>query len=326
MYDIIWTGTRWVAVGHNILTSDDGITWVKRNPTDYVYLRAITNTGNQLIAIGLDGNAYYSQDGTTWAAGNTGSSQNLFSATTWNGNVIAGGNAGTILVSSDERTWNIYKIDDDETFWDIAASPSLIIAAGWNAYGFSTNARNWTLSNWPYKVSIESIEWSGKEFIAVGDSGAVLLSPDGSSWQKYYAGCRESLMDVCWTGNEYIAVGENGVTVYSKNGKEWISIAHLLTDRTLFGVHSNKDMVLAVGKDGVILQSTLHSNIYRKSNQNMQEYTFRSRVKKYVTLDTRTRNRLPIKGHVYGSTLFDINGRKIAINNTSSNARILLIK
>ena len=55
-------------------------------------------------------------------------------------------------------------------------------------------------------------------FVAVGDEGAVLSSPDGATWSVRTSGTTLALNDVTYGGERYVAVGQAGKIVVSTDG------------------------------------------------------------------------------------------------------------
>jgi hypothetical protein len=84
-------------------------------------------------------------------------------------------------------------------------------------------------SNWVARVSgtsenLNAIAWSGGEFVAVGDSGTILTSPDGVTWIGSQMG-GASLVDIIWSGTKFVTVGslgmEGGTVATSPDGVTW---------------------------------------------------------------------------------------------------------
>ena len=59
-------------------------------------------------------------------------------------------------------------------------------------------------------------------FVAVGDYGLILTSPDGEEWTIKFS-YDKNFRGVTFGGGRFVAIGENGLTATSTNGKEWIS-------------------------------------------------------------------------------------------------------
>ena len=63
--------------------------------------------------------------------------------------------------------------------------------------------------------------WSPEaNFVAVGQNGRVMYSPDGCSWYSGAAGTA-NLMSVCYGNGRFVAVGEDGAYATSTDGKTW---------------------------------------------------------------------------------------------------------
>lgn len=91
-------------------------------------------------------------------------------------------------------------------------------------------------------------------FIAVGDAGALLSSPDGVTWTTRTSGLGTALHDVAWgidtvsgTGT-YVIVGQAGRILTSHNGLDWLS-GSSPSARDLNGVVFHIDRFFAVGGD-----------------------------------------------------------------------------
>ena len=73
--------------------------------------------------------------------------------------------------------------------------------------------------------TVNSVKWVNTQFIAVGDSGVLLTSPDGETWTSQtnpIAGA--DYKDIVWNGTTTVVVGGNGgngVVITSNNGVNW---------------------------------------------------------------------------------------------------------
>lgn len=69
---------------------------------------------------------------------------------------------------------------------------------------------------------LNGVAWSGTQFVAVGEGGTVLTSPDGVTWTSRSSGTANSLLGVAWSGVKFVAVGGNSGTVLtSSDGITW---------------------------------------------------------------------------------------------------------
>jgi Bacterial Ig-like domain (group 2) len=70
---------------------------------------------------------------------------------------------------------------------------------------------NWTLKSYHFG----KVAWSGTQFVAVGDGGTILTSPDGVAWTVQASGISDALRSVAWSGTQYLAVGDEGLVLGS---------------------------------------------------------------------------------------------------------------
>jgi photosystem II stability/assembly factor-like uncharacterized protein len=71
-------------------------------------------------------------------------------------------------------------------------------------------------SNHPFTSQwLPGVTWSGPQFVAVGDSGVILTSPDGKTWTSQTSGTSQILRGVIWSGSQFVAVGDSGVILTS---------------------------------------------------------------------------------------------------------------
>src|SRR5690606_33448874 len=58
-------------------------------------------------------------------------------------------------------------------------------------------------------------------WVAVGNNGTILTSPDGTTWTSRNSGTTLNLRDVAYDGNLWVAVGWDGTILTSPNGVTW---------------------------------------------------------------------------------------------------------
>jgi len=84
-----------------------------------------------------------------------------------------------------------------------------------------------TISNWkwanplPQGNSIGDIAWNGSQWVAVGEYGTILTSPDGLSWTSRDAGTVSSFSGIVWDGGQFVVVGSEGTVLTSPDGATW---------------------------------------------------------------------------------------------------------
>ena len=100
-------------------------------------------------------------------------------------------------------------------------------------------------------------------FVAVGDSGTILTSSDGTTWTSRTSGTTTNLRGITYSKSLglFVAVGDNGVILTSSNGTTWTSRTSGVS-ASLLGVTYSSDLGLfvAVGESGTILYSVTISD------------------------------------------------------------------
>lgn len=76
-----------------------------------------------------------------------------------------------------------------------------------------------------YLPDMRKVAWLGSQFVAVGDYGAILTSPDGTTWSIRDSTTARDLYAISQVGTRLLAAGENGLIVSSTNsGSSWTSV------------------------------------------------------------------------------------------------------
>ncbi|MBV6500212.1 MAG: hypothetical protein CJBNEKGG_02682 [Prosthecobacter sp.] len=72
---------------------------------------------------------------------------------------------------------------------------------------------------------MRDVFWTGSQFVAVGDYGALYVSADGTTWSMRNSGTGRDLYSVGLSGTRLLAAGENGLILSSTdNGANWTAI------------------------------------------------------------------------------------------------------
>ncbi len=93
--------------------------------------------------------------------------------------------------------------------------------------------------------------WSGTRFVALGESGTILTSPDGVTWISRASGTTNNITGIAWSGTQFVAVG--GSILTSPDGVTWAS--RKSDDNSLWGIAWSGTQFVAVGWEGTILTS-----------------------------------------------------------------------
>ncbi len=292
-----WSGSQFVAAGYNgtILTSENGIDWIQGTSGTRDVITAVCWGGNQFVAVGhgnehMRGIILTSSDGVAWTKRESGASrEEFFCGVTWSGSQFVAVGQGMIVTSADGVNWVEQTGDNiprEERFWippltAVSCGGSQFVIVGSRLYskdeyqsiyhGFIRNSADLKLSfdrkddkgDKIYSL-LYDVTWGGNKFVTVGNSGAILTSPDGLVWtrQSYYkdrygnheADPQRDLKAVIWGRDQYVAVGDNGAIRTSSDGKVWIKQISG-TDEGLKGVIWSGSQFVVVGDNGDILTS-----------------------------------------------------------------------
>jgi hypothetical protein len=137
---------------------------------------------------------------------------------------------------------------------------------------FTSGAAADPLSQWTWRFpspqgnTLRAVAYGGGQFVAVGDGGTIISSPDGYSWTNQTSGVSSFLHGVAYADGQYAAVGDGGLILISSNAAAWTPAATITTD-ALRGIAGNSGwrtngvaQFLAVGDSGVALAGTNASN------------------------------------------------------------------
>jgi subtilisin family serine protease len=307
--DVAYDGTEgYIAVGDEgtILVSGDGSSWTTADSGSESSLRAVAYSGGRYIAVGgdyLEGVVLESIDGDIWTDRTPAGLDSILYDVVWDGSrfVAVGGHwqreEGIVMDSGDGVIWNTHSLSEVPTLhgldqeagtlvavggdwvepvilrntggstWTRPASPSeetLYAAAYANGLWLAAGERGtlltspdgtaWTRRETGTDFALHGATWDGTDFFIVGDGGVVLDSSDAEVWTFESRGNRLSLEDVDADAGGYIAVGEAGHVRFSTDGQNWLD-RELPVDGRLLGVATDGSTFVKTGADG-----TLHSS------------------------------------------------------------------
>jgi hypothetical protein len=198
---VVWSGTLFVAVGDDIFTSTDAVTWTEQSAGFSGTLLDVTWTGSQFIAVGqfTGGAVLTSPDGSTWTPQQVPS------------------NIGAVLRGVAASSTRIIAVGSQNLTQGPLPAKGLMLS--------STDGIAWSQVQMPVSATLEKIVWTGIQFVAVGTldppaSGAVALtSPDGVTWTNHAMYSGAGSKDIAWNGSRFVAVGGEAVT--SVDGVTW---------------------------------------------------------------------------------------------------------
>ena len=121
---------------------------------------------------------------------------------------------------------------------------------------FANPLNVWHLRNQDSDLS--SITYADSEFVAVGNSGTIITSPDGKTWTLQTSQVNtgpNALYGIIYADSEFFAVGQSGTILTSPDGKTWTTQTSP-TNMSLQGITYGNNEFVTVGQDGTILTSS----------------------------------------------------------------------
>lgn len=271
LLDITYANEQFVAVGANsaILTSTNAIDWVKPNPgleenSGTNFLRRIIYAQGQYVAVGNNGgtsNAIVvtSSNVLNWSEVEGVAACALEGIAYGNDRYVAVGcdsrlTNGVLLTSLDAKQWTAQNLNGCPALHGVAFGDGQFVAVGEQGTLLtSSNSLDWTPHPYITSYKIQSVVFANHRFVAgaEGDYPTMLVSTNGSDWQRFSAPVK-SLHQIVYAAGRFIAAGTNGLAA-SSDGTQWTQLQVPYT--TFRGVAYGQGTFVAVGIGGAILQS-----------------------------------------------------------------------
>ena len=123
----------------------------------------------------------------------------------------------TNLSVAQECSWQTPFLEmADSRIVDLAVGPALTVGVGglWGDHDGSIITRTtdgvaWFATANPTSEDLNAVTWTGTQFIAVGNNGAVIRSPDGQSWQVLPRPALRKLTEVAGNKDEFLVFGRS---------------------------------------------------------------------------------------------------------------------
>lgn len=193
-----------------IVFSEDGINWSKLNTGLHSPNLKIKSSPAGLLAVGED--FLWSENGINWE----------------------------LRVPRMVRGWNRVKWEGDRGIF--ASGNGFLMTK--DLQTFDLFAFKWLGQN------LSSVCWTGDQYIGVGNSGKILISPDGQNLSSPNSPTNDNLVDVCAGPNGIVAVGTHGTILFSQDGLNWEDYS-LQDETAFFRVEFLGNSFFAIGNNGI---------------------------------------------------------------------------
>jgi hypothetical protein len=184
LYSIVWTGTKFIAVGWDInanqstiVTSIDGITWTRHSfAVAGGVLLGITKSNNQLVAVGKE---------------------------------YVNGIFHPLIITSSLNGIDWFKqpiISNGSILNDLVYTGEKFVAVGIGVTATSIDGTNWVATD-NATLNLYGVVYSGNTYVAVGTG--IYTSADATTWQQKlgYNNLGNPFRSVAWSGRQYAVVG-----------------------------------------------------------------------------------------------------------------------
>lgn len=266
-------GTTFVTVGEGglIATSQNGATWQRRNIATTTNLNRVAWLGDHFLAVGDGGLALTSPAGSSWTPVSLGATNDLFALAGVTNTHLAAGNLEARLsqtngpwrnqmataLAAPVPVWTYYSALWNSGYYLLAGRSGLCVE------GSKTNGT--AATTWrPLADSVRTWLWSvmrtPSHYVAVGDYGTLLTSPNGIDWDLELVPdsvTNSVLLGVGGSSNQWIAVGSHGTVLWATNVFLWNAVPQRPTTNDLQGVCFTGERFILCGGNGTLLTSTV---------------------------------------------------------------------
>ncbi len=226
--DLAWSGSRYVAVGENgeLLTSTDGTGWRRVLWGGATRLSSVTWGPNGFVAVG-EGVGLTSSDGVAWASHALPGGVGLKRVVSNGSRVLAIGWSDNAFSSPDGVTWTAVDLSPlalGRFFYnDAVAGGGVFVVSVWRNEGGGAVLASPDGTTWQRgadtRTGLSGLVWGGGRFLAT-DFAKVLASANGTTWQEVYSGVE--LVGMLWVGDRFVAWSHSPGAFYSStDGSEW---------------------------------------------------------------------------------------------------------
>ena len=225
----VWDGNKFVLAGGFglVATSTDGLQWTRKNvPGNPNFLSLATDGKGLFVALDDQGCAWASPDAATWTRSDSSLGTGIGSID-WTGTRFRVATAGNITMrntvddSKDGLHWT-----RDATPFPTPFHPTYASDSKWEMvapYVLFKRAEGgvWQKCSTGTKRNLYAVAKARDTWVAVGDSGTVVVSPDGETWTVGNVGESRPLRALGFHKGLWIAVADSFLVYTSPDATTW---------------------------------------------------------------------------------------------------------
>lgn len=266
---VAYGGNSFVAVGEDglIISSSSGTSWQTKPTLTSANLNRVAWMGDHFLVVGDGGTMLTSSNGGSWTLVSSGAVDSLFGAGGVRDSHVADGNLD-VRLSEANGPWtsqlatSLANPAPEWTYYSALCHSNYYLLSGrtgMNVEGVRTNGGVW----WqPSADSVRSWLWSvtrtPTHYLAVGDYGTILSSPNGVDWdyELVPASVTNSvLLGAGGSADLLLTVGTQGTILWGTNVFLWHEISPKPTVNDLQGIGYDGSHFILCGGNGTVLTS-----------------------------------------------------------------------
>ncbi len=273
LHSVAYGGGTFVAVGAGglIATSANGSSWPRRTSNTSTNLNRVTWLGDHFLVVGDGGTMLTSVNGTQWSKVTSGTGNPLYGLAGTTDSHVADGSLD-VRLSENGGAWAsqlsaaLTAPAPEWTYYSALCYSNYYLLSGrtgMNVEGMRTNGVvEWQPSADSVRTWLWSVTRTPSHYVAVGDYGTILSSPNGIDWDYELtpsSATNAILLGVGGSSNLLLAVGSQGTVLWGTNVFLWHALP-ATTDNDLQGVCYDGEQYILAGGGGTILTSPNGTN------------------------------------------------------------------